>query len=180
MADAGALWDVLCNQETLQLPSTIVASNSKQPSAATTLRKEYQDLVAARAEMKKCFDEDTLQHTETQDTINSLQIQLQEKQTILGKIVATASGTKIALEAATAEKCPLADQAERAEQRLTCLLASHRINGTTFTNTMKAWFNYQTWVHPGTNDTRLVGSQTEAILYVFFDIPCFFSKVELE
>jgi hypothetical protein len=45
---------------------------------------------------------------------------------------------------------------------------------------MKAWFNYQTWVHPATNDTRLVGSQTEAILYVFFDIPCFFSIVKLE
>jgi hypothetical protein len=177
------LWNGLWNQDTLQLPSTIIASNSAEPSAATTLRKEYQDLVAARAEMKKFFDEDALQHTETQDTINSLQIQLQEKQTILGKIVSTSYDTKIALEAATAsirEKRPLADQAEKAEQRSTFLLASHRMNGTTFTNTMKAWFNYQTWVHPGTNDTRLVGSQTEAILYVFFNILCFFSKVELE
>jgi hypothetical protein len=135
---------------------------------------------AATAEMKNFFDEDALQHTETQDTINSLQIQLQEKQTILGKIVATASDTTIALEVANAsvrEKCPLADQAERAENRLTCLLASHRMNGTTFTNTMKEWFEYQTWVHPCNKDTRLVGSQTEAILYVFFDIPCFFLKV---
>jgi hypothetical protein len=183
MADAVALWNDLWNQDTLLLPSTIVASNSTEPSAATTLRKEYQELVAARAEMKKKFDEDALHHMDTQDTINSLQIQLQEKQTILGKIVATAYDTKIALEAATAsvrEKRPLADQAERAEQRSTILLASHRMNGTTFTNTMKAWFNYQTWVHPGTNDTCLVGSHTEAILYVFFDLPCFFSKVELE
>jgi hypothetical protein len=133
--------------------------------------------------MENKFDEDVLHHKETQFTINSLQIQLQEKQTILGKIVATASGTKTALEAATAsvrEKRPLADQADRAEQRSTCLLASHRMNGTTFTNTMKEWFDYQTWVHPETNDTHLVGPQTEAILYVFFDIPCFFSKVELE
>jgi hypothetical protein len=147
MADASALGNVLWNHDTLQLPSTIVASNSKQPSATTTLRKEYQDLVAAMAEMKIKFDEDALQHTETQDTINSLQIQLQEKQTLLGKIVATASDTKIALEAVNAsvrEKRPLADQAERAEKRLTCLLASHRMNGTTFTNTMKEWFDYQT------------------------------------
>jgi hypothetical protein len=49
MADAVALWNDLWNQDTLQLPSTIVASNSKQPSAATTLRKEYQELEAARA-----------------------------------------------------------------------------------------------------------------------------------
>jgi hypothetical protein len=136
-----------------------------------------------RAEMKRKYDEDALQHTETQDTINSVQIQLQEKQTILGKIVATASATKIALEAATASvrgKRPLADQAERAEQRSTFLLTSHRMNGTTFTNTMKAWFNYQDWVHPDTNETCLVGSQTEAILYIFFDIPYFFSRAELE
>jgi hypothetical protein len=33
---------------------------------------------------------------------------------------------------------------------------------------------------PCNKDNRLVGSQTEAILYVFFDIPCFFSKFELE
>jgi hypothetical protein len=87
------------------------------------------------------------------------------------------------LEAATAsvrEKCPLADQAERVEQRSTILLASHRMNGTTFTNTMEAWFNYQDWVHPDTNETRIVGSRTEAILYVFFDIPYFFSRAELE
>jgi topoisomerase IA-like protein len=45
---------------------------------------------------------------------------------------------------------------------------------------MKEWFEYQTWVHPDTNETRLVGPQTEAILYVFFDIPCFFSRAELE
>jgi hypothetical protein len=147
------------------------------------LRKEYQDLVAARAEMKKKFDEDALQHIETQDTINSLYIQLQEKQTILGKIVATASDTKIALEAANAsvrENRPLADQAETSEKRLTCLLTSHRMNSTTFTNTMKEWFEYQTWVHPCNKETRLVGTQTEAILYIFFDILCFFSKVELE
>jgi hypothetical protein len=79
MTDAGVHCKFLWNHDSLQLPSTIVASNSKQPSAAKTLQKEYQDLVAARAEMKKIFDEDALQHTETQDTINSLQIQLQEK-----------------------------------------------------------------------------------------------------
>jgi hypothetical protein len=77
-------------------------------------------------------------------------------------------------------KRPLADQAERVEKRLICLLANHRMNGTTFTNTMKEWFEYQDWVQPDTNETRLVGPQTEAILYVFFDIPCFFSRAELE
>jgi hypothetical protein len=184
MADAVELWNNLWNQDTLlQLPSTIVVSNSKEPSAATTLQKDYKELVAARAEMEIKLAEDALQHRETQETINSLQIQLQEKQTILGKIVETTSDTKKAFEAATTsarEKRPQADQAERAELRLSILLTGHRMNGTTFTNTTKAWFNYQDWVHPDTIETRLVGSQTEAILYVFFNIPCFFSKVELE
>jgi hypothetical protein len=182
-ADADELWNDLWNPDTLQLPSTIVASNSKKTYAATTLRKEYQDLVAARAEMEIKHAEDALQYTETQETINSLQIQLQEKQTILGKILETASNTKTAFEAATAsvrEKFPLADQAERAELRSKILLAVHRQNGTTFTNTMEAWFHYQDWVHPDTIETRLVGSQMEAMLYVFLDIPYFFSKVKLE
>jgi hypothetical protein len=167
MADAGVLWNDLWNSDTLQLPSTIVASNSNEPSAATTLRKDYQEVVAARAEMEIKLAEDELQHREIQDAINSLQIQLQEKQTILGKIIATASDTTTAFEAATAsvrEKRPLADQAERVEQHLTILLAGHRMSGSTFTNTMKAWFNYQDWVHANTNETHLVGSQTEAIL----------------
>jgi hypothetical protein len=101
----------------------------------------------------------------------------------LGKILATASDTKTAFEAATAsvrEKRPLADQAERAELCSTILLAGHRQNGTTLTNTMKAWFNYQDWVHPNTIETRLVGSQTEALLYIFLDIQSFFSRVKLE
>jgi hypothetical protein len=118
MTDAGAHRNSLWNHNTLQLPSTIVASNSTQPSAATTLRKEYQDLVAEKAEMENNMETYVLKHTETQDTINSLQIQLQEKQTILGEIAATAYGTETALEAATAsvrKTRPLADQAEKAE-----------------------------------------------------------------
>jgi hypothetical protein len=79
MTDAGTHCNSLWNHDTLQLPSTTAASNSTQPSAATTLQKEYQDLVAETAEMENKFEEYVLHHTETQVTINSLQIQLQEK-----------------------------------------------------------------------------------------------------
>jgi hypothetical protein len=44
MVDSVELWNNLWNPDTLQLPSTIVASNSEEPSAATTLRKNYQEL----------------------------------------------------------------------------------------------------------------------------------------
>jgi hypothetical protein len=43
----------------------------------------------------------SLQHTDTQEEINALQAQLQEKQTILGRILESASNTKTAIEAAT-------------------------------------------------------------------------------
>jgi hypothetical protein len=104
--------------------------------------------------MEKELDEFALQHTEKYETINNaLQIQLQEKQSILDKLLETASNTKTAFKAATAsvkEKRPQADQAKRAELRSSILLANHRLNGTTFTNSMKAWFNYLNWVHPDT------------------------------
>jgi hypothetical protein len=62
MADAVALRNNLWNPDTLQLPSTIVASNSEEPSAATTLRKDYQELVAARAEMEIKLADDAMSY----------------------------------------------------------------------------------------------------------------------
>jgi hypothetical protein len=45
---------------------------------------------------------------------------------------------------------------------------------------MKACYEYKDWVHLSNTDKRLVGRQTEAILYVLYDLPCYFSKAELE
>jgi hypothetical protein len=43
---------------------------------------------------------------------------------------------------------------------------------------MKTWYNFSEW--KTTNNNRNIGPQTEAILLVLFDIPCFFSRTELE
>jgi hypothetical protein len=45
---------------------------------------------------------------------------------------------------------------------------------------MKAWYEYRDWVHPTNNKRCLVGKKMEAILYVLYDLPCFFSKAKLE
>jgi hypothetical protein len=43
---------------------------------------------------------------------------------------------------------------------------------------MKTWYNFSEW--KTNNNNRNIGLQTEAILLVLFDIPCFFSRTELE
>ena len=183
MSDANDLRNELWNSETLQMPETITAANSKEPSVATTLRREYRDLVMAEATTATKFDDLSLQHTDIQQDINSLQLQLQAKQAILGKILEDADSAKTALEAATVSvklKLPQTTQAEIAELRSSIILESHRTKGKAFKDANKSWFEYENWVHPNCKDNRRVGPQTEAILYVFYDLPCFFSKTELE
>jgi hypothetical protein len=46
---------------------------------------------------------------------------------------------------------------------------------------MKDWYNYSNWKSTkSTKDNRNIGPQTEAILLVLFDIPSFFSRMELK
>jgi uncharacterized protein YukE len=61
------------------------------------------------------------------------------------------------------------------------LLDCHRTSGKEFITAMKKWYNYSNWKSTkSTKDNRNIGPQTEAILLVLFDIPCFFSRTELE
>jgi hypothetical protein len=43
---------------------------------------------------------------------------------------------------------------------------------------MKTYYEFSDW--KSTKDTRNIGPQTEAILLVFYDIPCFFSQMEFK
>jgi hypothetical protein len=70
--------------------------------------------------------------------------------------------------------------AKNVEKCTRILLTAHREGGRTFTKAMKERYDYKDWVHLSNKDKRLVGKQTEAILYVLYDLPCFFSKAELE
>jgi hypothetical protein len=62
----------------------------------------------------------------------------------------------------------------RSEVQLEC----HRSSGKAFIKAMKTWYKFSEW--KTTNNNRNIGPQTEAILLVLFDIPCFFSRTELE
>jgi hypothetical protein len=66
----------------------------------------------------------------------------------------------------------------KATLRSTILLECHRSNGKVFMTAMKTYYEFSDW--KSTKDTHNIGPQTEAILLVFYDIPWFFSQMELE
>jgi hypothetical protein len=81
------------------------------------------------------------------------------------------------LKKCTEEKAA-SDAVAEATHRSSILLEYHRSNGKVFMRTMKTYYEFSDW--KSTKDSRNIGPQTEAILLVFYDIPCFFSQMELE
>jgi hypothetical protein len=70
-----------------------------------------------------------------------------------------------------------ATAARRSKLQLEC----HHTSGKAFIKAMKDWYKFSNWKSTkSTKDNRNIGPQTEPILLVFFDIPCFFSRTELE
>jgi hypothetical protein len=67
---------------------------------------------------------------------------------------------------------------ETATQSLQIICDSHSKKGVLFISDMKKLNNYVDWKM--VKDNRNIGSQIEAILCVFFDLPCYFSRLELE
>jgi hypothetical protein len=67
---------------------------------------------------------------------------------------------------------------DKATHRSQILLDAHRSNGKVFTTGMKAFYDYTEWKI--IKDNHNICSQTEAILCVFFNFPCFLSRTELE
>jgi hypothetical protein len=87
-----------------------------------------------------------------------------------------------AIKTKSTEKEIKAKKAKETENKATfgshILLEAHRTNGKVFTTAMKAFYDYTEWKTIKENCN--IGSQTEAILCVFFDLPCFFSRTELQ
>jgi hypothetical protein len=65
-----------------------------------------------------------------------------------------------------------------AAQSLKIISDSHSKKGVLFISSMKKLNNYVDWKM--IKENRNIGSQIEAILCVFFDLPCYFSRIELE
>jgi hypothetical protein len=64
------------------------------------------------------------------------------------------------------------DAEAKATLRSSILLECHQSNGKFFMTAMKTYYKFSDW--KSTKDTRNIGPQNEAILLVFFNIPCFF------
>jgi hypothetical protein len=77
----------------------------------------------------------------------------------------------------TEEKAASDAEAEAAH-RSSILLECHQSNSKVFMTAMKKYYKFSEW--KSTYNNRNIGPQTEAILLVFFDIPCFFLRTELE
>jgi hypothetical protein len=112
-----------------------------------------------------------------------LEDQLKDNEMSLDELLDKVATAKLAFKAASAlvkEKRTELSHARQAEKSTSILLTTHREGGRTFTKAMKAKYEYKDWVHPTSKDKRFVGKQTEAILYVQYNLPCFFSKAKLE
>jgi hypothetical protein len=88
----------------------------------------------------------------------------------------------VAIETQLIVKDTKAEKAKEAEVKATLrskiLLECHRTNGKVFIMAMKKYYKFSEW--KSTKENPKTGPQTEAILFVFYDIPCFFSWVALE
>jgi hypothetical protein len=74
-----------------------------------------------------------------------------------------------------AEKELEEETAEKAYKKSSILIEAHRDIGLAFTSAMKTYFEYDC-----EESNVCLSSTIDAILYVLFDLPFFFSKVELE
>jgi hypothetical protein len=157
------------------------------------LQNEDRALTTIHADTKEDLKEHTKHGTTTINVITNiknrlkekqvLEAQLKEKQQSLDELLDKAATVKPAVKAALVlvkEKKIELSLARNAEKCTSILLTAHREGGHTFTKAMKACYEYKDWVHPTNKDKRFVGKQTEAILYVLYDLPCYFSRAELE
>jgi hypothetical protein len=67
------------------------------------------------------------------------------------------------------------ETAEKSYFKSSILIEAHRDIGLAFTSAMKTYSDYES-----EESNVSLSSTIDAILYVFFDLPFFFSKVELE
>jgi hypothetical protein len=199
----------LWNIDTLELPSTITATNEPSLSAATTLSAEVKALEASRTSITtELFGYETnhkaleIESKETQALldINDAKLQSLLEATLCEKEKIAKIAEKIdalighaaplheaikELETQLDEKVTEANKAKQLED--TKALGSkikrecHRGHGKGYITAMRTFYNYSNWKSAkSTKDNRNIGPQTEAILLVFFDMPCWFSRSELE
>jgi hypothetical protein len=147
-----------------KLPFHCIALLNKDKAIYLKLATGTQTLLAATIREKARLAEIAEQIKTLLKTATPLREAIQKIETQLDEKVTEANNAK-QLEA-TAARC--------SKVQLEC----HCSSGKAFIKAMKAWHKFSEW--KTTNSNRNIGPQTEAILLVLFDIPCFFSRSELE
>jgi hypothetical protein len=136
----------------------------KDEAILQKLATDTQTLLAATICEKVRLAEIAEQIETLLETATPLREAIQKIQTQLDEKVTEANNAK-QLEATAAL---------RSKVQLEC----HHSSGKAFIKAVKTWYSFSEW--KTTNNNRNIGPQTEAILLVLFDIPCFFSRSELE
>jgi hypothetical protein len=154
-------------------------------------KSDHKDLETRSNETKALLDKDEaiLQKLAT-DTQTLLAVTIREKATLtefteridtLLKTSTPLHGAIKKIKAQLDEKVTEANNARQVEAtaalRSKVQLECHRSSGKAFIKAVKTWYKFSEW--KSTNNNCNIGPQTEAILLVLFDIPCFFSRTEL-
>jgi hypothetical protein len=173
----------------LQLPTTIGMSDLNPPSQE--LQDQRTKAVNDRAEAVGLVREEEKHNDAQREKIKRLTAELETEQQALTFMEAE-TGSALAKATSTTIIDELDQEISKQKLRPSITkikLWQHRQHGKTFVNGMNALFNFQKW---NTNDdqetkvaagsqgnSRNLGTQTAAILYVYYDIPNWFSEDEL-
>ena len=173
----------------LQLPTTIGMRDLNPPSQelqaqrskAVNDRADAARLAVAKGKAKDRQEEEIKRLTDNlnaeKETLTRLEA---EEESALAEATSTATIDEVDREIAKQQLLPSITKIK---------LWQHRKNGKTFVTGMNALFNFQTWNSNDDQDTKVaagsqdnsrnLGKQTAAILYVYYDIPNWFSEDEL-
>jgi hypothetical protein len=183
-----SLSTILCDEHAELEESRVPFALAKFRSRHKELDKKVVDIKASLAREQKTLAELTAQTKTVQASTEKQEKELASINVRIDDLINAATPireeiiTIVAqlLQKHTEEKAASGVEA-KATHRSTILLECHRSNGKVFMSAMKKFYKFSNWKSTkSTKENRDIGPQTEAILLVFYNIPCFFSQVELE
>ena len=173
----------------LQLPTTIGMSDLNPPSQE--LQDQRSKAVNDRVEALRLVRENEKEKDVQEEKIKRLTVELEtEKEALDFMKSEIKSAFAKAASTTTIDRLEQEISKQKLRPSITKIkLWQHRQHGKTFVNGMNSFFNFRKWntsddqetkVAAGGQDySRNLGTQTAAILYVYYDIPNWFSEDEL-
>jgi chromosome segregation ATPase len=176
------------SDEHVELEATRVskaAGLAKLHSRHKELDKKVVEIKASLTQEQKALEKLTAQTINLQASTKNQKKELARINKSINSLINTATPIReeiVTIQTQLIEKVTNAKEAREAEVKATCrskiLLKCHRSYNKAFIKAIKEYYKFSDW--KSTKDNRNIGPQTEAILLVFYDRPCFFSQTELE